>query len=185
MTKYHINPRGVAASCSANMRDCPLGAASHAEFDTPREAQAWAENENAKEFGGSFGKTVQGNYSSESSVVSRGILQTQAQKYEERIADWKRNAADARGNLNFLESENAALRTTNIQRNDELDELETINHRLRQDKDLADQKIYSLQNDNVVLVQENDALIQKNRELQQRIDQLESSSRVLRMAKGS
>ena len=48
--KYHIDKNGRPAICRATKRPCPLGGAD-THFDTMEEAQAYADEQNAKEFG--------------------------------------------------------------------------------------------------------------------------------------
>jgi hypothetical protein len=56
MSKYHMNPKGVASICKAAQGNCPFGGESdHQDFSTTGEAQTWAEEKNAAEAGGSFG----------------------------------------------------------------------------------------------------------------------------------
>lgn len=50
MTKYHIDKNGKPAICRATKRPCPLGGAD-VHFDSIEDAQAYADEQNAKEFG--------------------------------------------------------------------------------------------------------------------------------------
>lgn len=48
--KYHIDKNGKPAVCKATKRPCPLGG-SDVHFDSAEDAQAYADEQNAKEFG--------------------------------------------------------------------------------------------------------------------------------------
>lgn len=53
MSKFHINKKGVPAPCKAKKGKCPLGGADGKQnhFDSVEEAQAFADQENEKEYG--------------------------------------------------------------------------------------------------------------------------------------
>ncbi len=52
--RYHMREDGTPGECSATQRDCPLGGVEHGDFNSPAEAQAWAEEVNLQRAGGSM-----------------------------------------------------------------------------------------------------------------------------------